>query len=133
MTWGDFKEKLERAGLTVGLFAEMVGVSKGSIYTWSNRKIPYWVESWLDNYIRANEYQELIFELILALDALYKSLKKTISSIDKFVNDPQKFNDFLKTSNQALNTLEDLINELKDFATKKMEKIEKAEKLKKIY
>ncbi len=79
MTWGDFKEKLERAGLTVGLFAEMVGVSKGSIYTWSNRKIPYWVESWLDNYIRANEYQELIFELILALDALYKSLKKTIS------------------------------------------------------
>ena len=56
-----FNEKLKKAGLTKKDFSFKVGVSYGSVNNWgSSKDIPYWVESWIENYIRAKDLDAVV-------------------------------------------------------------------------
>lgn len=50
-----FNEMLKRAGLNKRKFAELTGLSYGSVTNWGgkDKPVPSWVPSWIDNYIKA--------------------------------------------------------------------------------
>jgi len=61
MNGDEFKIKLDRAGLTKSRMAEILNIKIGSVNNWgSSQDIPYWVESWLDNYIKAKVSDDII-------------------------------------------------------------------------
>ena len=55
MNYQDFKSKLKECGLTIKKFAEICGLSADSIsVSWREKgKTPQWVDTWLDNYLKA--------------------------------------------------------------------------------
>lgn len=57
----DFKKLLKEANLTKTSFAEYLGTSNQVINNWNTngREIPYWVESWLNNYIKAKKFEDI--------------------------------------------------------------------------
>ena len=83
MDWNEFKSKLQKANLNIELFAQMMGKSKSSIYSWSSRGIPDWVESWLDNYIKAKNCEYSLNELSKEYDLWYKSAMRTFLQLEK--------------------------------------------------
>ena len=83
MEWNDFKKKLQKAGLSVDIFATMMNKSKSSIYSWSSRGIPDWVESWLDNYIKARKCEYELKELSDEYDLLHKVATRVFWELDK--------------------------------------------------
>lgn len=63
-----FKDLLKKADLSKTSFAERIGTSSQVVNNWttSGREIPYWVESWLENYIKAASYKiikEKVYEI----------------------------------------------------------------------
>lgn len=63
----EFAELLKAAGLSKKEFAEIIDITPGSLNNWgSTQNIPYWVKSWLGNYIKAKSYNEMkekVFEI----------------------------------------------------------------------
>ncbi len=63
----EFNKLLNKAGITKKEFANIIGISQGSLNNWgSTQNIPYWVESWLENYIKAKTYKDIkdkVFEI----------------------------------------------------------------------
>lgn len=63
----EFAELLKAAGLNKKEFAEVINITQGSLNNWgSTQGIPYWVKSWLENYIKAKSYNEMkekVFEI----------------------------------------------------------------------
>lgn len=56
-----FKELLKKAGLNKKQFAELLGMQYNTVNAWgSNNSIPVWVESWLENYIKAKDLESII-------------------------------------------------------------------------
>ncbi len=55
MDFQTFKETLKKSGLTIKEFAKMCGLNPNSISgNWKREdKVPQWVETWLNNYIKA--------------------------------------------------------------------------------
>jgi len=55
MDFQTFKETLKKSGLTIKEFAKMCGLNPNSISgNWKREdKVPQWVETWLQNYIKA--------------------------------------------------------------------------------
>ncbi|BCD62648.1 hypothetical protein NitYY0826_C1530 [Nitratiruptor sp. YY08-26] len=55
MTNEEFKQLLKKAGLKSKKdFANLLGIKPQSVHSWGTTKpFPYWVESWLQNYIKA--------------------------------------------------------------------------------
>lgn len=61
----ELKKLLKEANLTKKRLAEIVGITQGSINCWgTTQNIPYWVKSWLENYIEKQ-----------TLDTIKKTLK----------------------------------------------------------
>lgn len=57
----EFNKLLTEAGLTKKEFASIIGIGQGSLNNWgSTQNIPYWVESWLENYIKAKVSDTII-------------------------------------------------------------------------
>ena len=57
----EFKELLKKANLTKKEFSEILEINIGSLNNWgSTQNIPYWVESWLQNYIKAKVSDDII-------------------------------------------------------------------------
>lgn len=58
MTNEELNTKLEQIGLTKKEFAELVGADHRAVYNWNNegRGVPYWVDSWLDNYAKSKAF-----------------------------------------------------------------------------
>jgi len=56
MDFKTFKETLKKSGLTIKEFANICGLNPNSISTtWKTKnEVPKWVDSWFDNYIKAN-------------------------------------------------------------------------------
>lgn len=55
-----FNELLKRANLSKKEFAELVGVLPSSVNNWGgSQNVPYWVESWLINYIKAGNFEKI--------------------------------------------------------------------------
>ena len=55
MTYNEFKKTLKKCDLTIKKFANMCGLHFTTISTtWkSKNEVPKWVETWLNNYIKA--------------------------------------------------------------------------------
>ena len=55
MDFQTFKETLKKSGLTIKEFAKMCGLNPNSISgNWKREdKVPQWVKTWLQNYIKA--------------------------------------------------------------------------------
>ena len=55
----EFEKLLMDANFTKKEFAKLFGISHQTVVNWGNGKnIPYWVESWLHNYIELKEAKE---------------------------------------------------------------------------
>ncbi|WP_041354054.1 helix-turn-helix domain-containing protein [Nitratiruptor sp. SB155-2] len=49
----EFKQLLKKAGLTNKELADLLNISPQSVNNWSVKGYPYWLKSWLQNYIKA--------------------------------------------------------------------------------
>ena len=57
-----FNELLKRVNLSKKEFAELVGVQYSSVNNWGSGKfgVPYWVKSWLENYIKSLDMDKIV-------------------------------------------------------------------------
>lgn len=56
-----FKVLLEKAGLSKKDFASKLDISYSTVNGWgSTQNIPYWVQSWLENYIKAKSLDTIV-------------------------------------------------------------------------
>lgn len=56
----DLKILLSQANLSKKEFAEMIGISQQSVNNWgSSKNVPYWVKSYLQNYIKLRQYEAI--------------------------------------------------------------------------
>jgi len=62
MTREEFNELLKNAGLKKVDFCNIFGISQASVSAWGRggRGFPYWVKSWLENYIAAKYAHESV-------------------------------------------------------------------------
>ena len=62
MTKKEFDECLESLGLTRQAFAQLTGLSFGSVTNWHDERkpVPSWVSSWLDNYAKAQSMDQVV-------------------------------------------------------------------------
>lgn len=61
MELSDFKELLKKAGLNKKQFSELLEMQYNTVNAWgSNNAIPVWVKSWLENYIKAKEFDNIV-------------------------------------------------------------------------
>lgn len=61
----EFKQLLKEANLTKREFAELLQISYQGVNNWgtNGREYPYWVKSWLENYIKAKAFDNVINEI----------------------------------------------------------------------
>ena len=64
----EFKELMRAAELNKKDFAELLNTSYHCVNNWgtNGREYPYWIKSWLDNYIKAKSYDMIknkVFEI----------------------------------------------------------------------
>jgi len=53
-------ELLKIAGLRKKQLSQMFGLSQSAVNNWGiSKEMPYWLESWLENYIKAKKYDEI--------------------------------------------------------------------------
>ena len=57
----EFNKLLEEAEISKKEFCDIIGLNYNTINTWgsSNIKIPKWVKSWLENYIKAKDIDKV--------------------------------------------------------------------------
>lgn len=56
----ELKVLLAKANLSKKDFAKMVGISQQSVNNWgSSKNVPYWVKSYLQNYIKLKRYEAI--------------------------------------------------------------------------
>jgi hypothetical protein len=62
MTYKEFSNKLEELGLSRKDFSNLTGHKYRTVLEWvrPTKKIPEWVDSWLNLYEKAKKYDELI-------------------------------------------------------------------------
>ena len=62
-----FEETIKNMNLTKKDFSDLTGVAYQTIINWgSTNKIPSWVDSWFENFIKAKSYEEIknkVFEV----------------------------------------------------------------------
>ncbi len=58
MTRQEFTDLLKKAGLSRKEFAAKLDMTYGTVNNWGNlnQSVPYWVETWLNNYIKAQHF-----------------------------------------------------------------------------
>lgn len=57
----EFKVLLKEAKLNKKQLSEIVELAHGTVVNWgTSQNIPHWVKSWLENYIKAKKYDELM-------------------------------------------------------------------------
>lgn len=57
-----FKELLKNANINKKKLAELLEVEYNTVNAWgtNNRGYPYWVKSWLENYIKAKDLDNIV-------------------------------------------------------------------------
>jgi hypothetical protein len=62
MTKNEFDNKLDIAGISRKEFAELSKTSYGTVTKWNDidRPVPSWVDSWIENYIKAKVSDNII-------------------------------------------------------------------------
>jgi hypothetical protein len=71
----EFDELLKKLGISRQEFATMTDLAYSTISNWSDDKkpIPGWVDSWLENYIKAKSYED-IKKKVIEIEKLEKIL-----------------------------------------------------------
>ena len=59
LTKKEFDILLIKADLTKKEFADMVGLKYNSVVNWNTNKIPLWVKSWINNYIKLKNKEKV--------------------------------------------------------------------------
>ena len=59
MTKEEFTRRVDVSGLTKKEFAEKADIAYTTVSNWNNdsKPVPSWVESWLDNYAKAQAFE----------------------------------------------------------------------------
>ncbi len=102
MDWTNFRKKLLEAGLTIEEFADIIGRSRGSIYSWKNRGTPDWIKSWLDNYIELETCKNIYNSTKMSYEELKNIAKKVFlkinekSLIDEITDTPDEKRELLR-------------------------------------
>jgi len=61
MTKDEYNNTLKKIGLTKKQLASILGVAEQTVNNWgSTNKIPYWIETWLENYIKAKDMDKVV-------------------------------------------------------------------------
>jgi DNA-binding transcriptional regulator YiaG len=61
MTKDNFNILLKKANFSKTNFAKQFNLTVGTVNNWgSSKDIPYWVESWLQNYIKAKDLDNIV-------------------------------------------------------------------------
>lgn len=68
MNKSDFSNILTTLNISKKEFAELSNISYNTVNNWNDdtKPIPSWVESWLENYIKAKSYEDIknkVFEI----------------------------------------------------------------------
>lgn len=67
MNYEEFELKLEETTINKKVFAELTSLPYQTVMNWKrNDSVPAWVQSWLDNYIKAKSYKDIkekVFEI----------------------------------------------------------------------
>ena len=73
ITIDEFKQLLKEANLTKREFSELLQISYQGVNNsgTNGREYPYWVKSWLENYIKAKSY-ESIKDKVMEIEGLSK-------------------------------------------------------------
>ncbi|WP_313956430.1 helix-turn-helix domain-containing protein [Aliarcobacter cryaerophilus] len=73
ITIDEFKQLLKEANLTKREFSELLKISYQGVNNWgtNGREYPYWVKSWLENYIKAKSY-DMIKDKVLEIENISK-------------------------------------------------------------
>ncbi len=73
LTIDEFKQLLKEANLTKREFSELLQISYQGVNNWgtNGREYPYWIKSWLENYIKAKSY-ESIKDKVMEIEGLSK-------------------------------------------------------------
>ena len=60
MTKQEFKELLNTANIRKKELSIRLGIAQSTVNNWgSSKEIPYWIESWLENYILATKFRDV--------------------------------------------------------------------------
>jgi hypothetical protein len=60
MKINEFEVKLKESNLNKKSFSDLTGIPYPTILGWNNlKKTPVWVETWLNNYIKAKSYDDV--------------------------------------------------------------------------
>jgi len=97
-----FNELINKAKITKKEFATLFNISQTTVNGWgSNRnKIPYWVESWLNNYIELQEIKR-DNELNISVIEILKNQLENKDNIIKAVDD-EKLNGLVEAISDEL-------------------------------
>lgn len=64
MDYQDFNQSLKKAGLSKKAFADILGIEAQSISNWNKQGVPYWVPSWIENYLKSKAYTRVRDEVL---------------------------------------------------------------------
>jgi DNA-binding transcriptional regulator YiaG len=60
VTKQEFKELLNTANIRKKELSIRLGIAQSTVNNWgSSKEIPYWIESWLENYILATKFRDV--------------------------------------------------------------------------
>jgi len=80
----EFDKTLKDIGLSRQEFANMTGLSYGAVSNWHDEKkpVPGWVKSWLENYIKADSYEQIRHKVFNIENVYELALEKIFSEIN---------------------------------------------------
>ncbi|MDR1555384.1 MAG: hypothetical protein LBS39_05105 [Campylobacteraceae bacterium] len=64
MTNKELSFKLKEIGLSRKEFAQIIGYKYQTVLNWSRNPVPPFVDSWIENYIHAKKYKDLIASML---------------------------------------------------------------------
>ena len=61
MTNEELKELLKKANINKKELSDILGIAQQTVNCWgTTQNIPYWVESWLENYIKSKDLEKIV-------------------------------------------------------------------------
>ena len=79
----EFNELLKKANLNKKELADIVGLSYSAVNNWgSGSDFPRWVSSWLDNYIKAKEFENIKLKVFSLSSSWELGIAKIFKDID---------------------------------------------------
>ncbi len=108
MEYNEFEKWLKDANLDILKFCEKLGISPQSVFNWKRRGVPYWVKSWLSNYIRMREAVKQMKFYHGEMQKIEKELKECQNKLSQLL---QKYEDCKDLEKIAMSVFVKLYNQ----------------------